>query len=451
MIRNSKTQIHLCISFVITVCCSALFADNIVLQSKGVGTRALALGNSYVSIADDFTATYWNPGGLAFIPVRGLQAALDFTANTMDGVFDGNMDNARSNRVRLENAGLIRAVPTAQGGFAFALGFSSPYVLDNIYAFHGRNQYLGTRPDTSIYWDTITIGNKKDTVPVDVIKHGDIMKFDLRRNKIYGQLNLFSAAVGWQIARGLGFGVTLSLISGTENQNNRYRIYNNGDTLFDNSVEVIGRTYLGVDVRAGMLFTPFEYLKLGILINPPQFIRFEQYYQYKDLQYDDVFPQIFDIGSLKSSFSGSVGGTLTLPFLLFTVQGNVRAPVTAEENESNDRSYWKGGVSTGLEIPVRVISTFLRAGYSWSELDLAPYKVAWNSGGLSIEPQLQSTSNGIHTITGGIGFLLKDVCSIDLAYGYTINKYTVQFSEWKNSIQENHFQHRVELSFSIHY
>ena len=35
--------------------------------TNGVGGRALGLGGAYVSIADDVTATYWNPAGIAGI------------------------------------------------------------------------------------------------------------------------------------------------------------------------------------------------------------------------------------------------------------------------------------------------------------------------------------------------------------------------------------------------
>ena len=36
--------------------------------TNGVGGRALGLGGAYVSIADDATATYWNPAGIASVP-----------------------------------------------------------------------------------------------------------------------------------------------------------------------------------------------------------------------------------------------------------------------------------------------------------------------------------------------------------------------------------------------
>lgn len=42
--------------------------------TNGVGGRALGLGGAYVSIADDATATYWNPAGIASIARRHTEA-----------------------------------------------------------------------------------------------------------------------------------------------------------------------------------------------------------------------------------------------------------------------------------------------------------------------------------------------------------------------------------------
>lgn len=55
------------------VCCillvSAAFAENYAgdFLTNGVGARALGLGGAYVSVADDATATYWNPAGIASV------------------------------------------------------------------------------------------------------------------------------------------------------------------------------------------------------------------------------------------------------------------------------------------------------------------------------------------------------------------------------------------------
>ena len=40
-----------------------------------VGTRAQGMGGAFVAVADDATATYWNPAGLASIPIFDLTLA----------------------------------------------------------------------------------------------------------------------------------------------------------------------------------------------------------------------------------------------------------------------------------------------------------------------------------------------------------------------------------------
>jgi hypothetical protein len=64
--------------FAVILCICALFGDMAVAASNnatasadflniGVGARAAGLGGAYTSIADDATASYWNPGGLVSI------------------------------------------------------------------------------------------------------------------------------------------------------------------------------------------------------------------------------------------------------------------------------------------------------------------------------------------------------------------------------------------------
>ena len=55
--------------------------------SHGVGARALGMGSSFVSIADDATAVYWNPAGLAQIPRRAFAMMYSDSFGTAQGGF----------------------------------------------------------------------------------------------------------------------------------------------------------------------------------------------------------------------------------------------------------------------------------------------------------------------------------------------------------------------------
>ena len=53
--------------------------------SHGVGARALGMGGAFVAIADDATATYWNPAGLTKVKTHSFSAMYSDTFSTGDG------------------------------------------------------------------------------------------------------------------------------------------------------------------------------------------------------------------------------------------------------------------------------------------------------------------------------------------------------------------------------
>ena len=55
--------------------------------SHGVGARALGMGSAFVAIADDVTATYWNPAGLAKINKNGFSTMYSDTFRIGEGSF----------------------------------------------------------------------------------------------------------------------------------------------------------------------------------------------------------------------------------------------------------------------------------------------------------------------------------------------------------------------------
>src|SRR5258706_284386 len=57
----------------------------------GVGAKALSMGGAFVGVADDWTAAYWNPAGLAQLQGSGVGFSLsDVRSRTLDGDSMGN-------------------------------------------------------------------------------------------------------------------------------------------------------------------------------------------------------------------------------------------------------------------------------------------------------------------------------------------------------------------------
>jgi len=67
-----RIYIIICISFLLYSATYAADKYAAEFLNYGVGARPLALGGAYVAVADDATAPYWNPAGLALIDRPGL-------------------------------------------------------------------------------------------------------------------------------------------------------------------------------------------------------------------------------------------------------------------------------------------------------------------------------------------------------------------------------------------
>ena len=72
----------------------------------GVGVRAMGMGGAFVGVADDFTAMYWNPAGLAQMQRREVQVSLLRNSRANDSVFNGHCGEKRADQYALWLTGL---------------------------------------------------------------------------------------------------------------------------------------------------------------------------------------------------------------------------------------------------------------------------------------------------------------------------------------------------------
>ena len=104
--------------------CAVVAAADPAVQAVGIGTRAYGMAGNFTALAGDFSALFWNPAGLAFVPVREVHCAVDLDRQDTRTELAGTGDRVSRQRIRLSSAGLMRSVPTVRGGFGLALGFS---------------------------------------------------------------------------------------------------------------------------------------------------------------------------------------------------------------------------------------------------------------------------------------------------------------------------------------
>lgn len=402
-----------------------VFADNSMANQVGVGARAFSFANNYVAAANDMSAVYWNPAALAFLPVREAQAAFDMPANTSETDYFGTTQTSAIRRIRLAGAGFMSAVPTARGGLTFAAALQSPVVFERNPSFHG------IIPNSSVFWE------------------------DTHRG--FGDLRYWSGAFGIQVAPGLGIGIAPSLVTGREVIHDNQQETTSGVMTRSYSYK-LDRTYFGYDFRAGILYSLMQdRLHIGGRIVFPQTIWFNE----KWIDSGNSYP-----GVLTSSFSGAMGGAITLPFGTVSTEFRFRAPydyLYPEENipESSPAHFFKNGGGIGVEIPVMKTDVLMRGGYSLDEFDLYQYAMkydnepvgaeftvagdsitgSWGTNGIDVNSNRQEFTFGLAYVTAGF--------SIEATYGYQFWKLTTN-GNIGNRHEDEHLQ-RILISMSTRF
>ncbi|MEW6750394.1 MAG: hypothetical protein AB1505_05385 [Candidatus Latescibacterota bacterium] len=98
--------------------------ERIVDNFAGVGARAMGMGGAFVGVADDFSALYWNPAGLAQLRQREVQVAFTRSGVTMESARSGERASSDLANTRFGTLGAVYPVPVQRGSLVLAAGFN---------------------------------------------------------------------------------------------------------------------------------------------------------------------------------------------------------------------------------------------------------------------------------------------------------------------------------------
>src|SRR5258708_8986939 len=85
------------------LCFAPLAAGAGGFESGGLGARATGMGGAFVGVADDWTAIYWNPAGLARLKGKEVGASLEYVrvlAHDSQGLVNAPIPFTQANFVR---------------------------------------------------------------------------------------------------------------------------------------------------------------------------------------------------------------------------------------------------------------------------------------------------------------------------------------------------------------
>jgi hypothetical protein len=403
-----------------------------VVHTTGVGNRAFGLANNFVALSNDQSGSFWNPAGLAFSPAREFQVGFDALSQRTNSDFFDQKSTSVVQRLRLTNIGYMHSFPVSQGGFTLLGAFQSPYTFDDVRRYSGSY--------TSVDGNTVHVQ---------------------KNEKIFGALNYWTGSFGLQVAEGLGVGASVSLVTGSKDSRDIFVRDTNGrvtngianDTMYTNDYDQkLTRSYLGYDIRLGVLYSFLRNFKLGMRFVLPQTVWFSE-------DVSETYPNTpgepdyssQSTGTIFSSYSGALGLSGVFPFLTFSTEVRARAPYSFAYPAENipDKSLASKaivGAGAGVEVPLFTSTTLLRAGYSWDQYDKNLFTDKYDDNSLIYWDQTGREPKGDqHLVTLGTAFIMKSTC-LEISYGYNF-----WILKTNDVLQESYAQHRILASLSFRF
>jgi len=159
----------------------------------GLGVRAMGMGGAYTGVADDFTAVFWNPAGLAQMQRREVYVAflrngIDNDATIGRGTDIEGSATADVTNTRFGSLGFVYPFPVYRGALVLAAGFNRVKDFD---------------------WGLHTAGL------IDSVWLSDSFSHE-------GELSVTSIAAAIDVTPITSLGMTLSLISGEDDAVNEF-------------------------------------------------------------------------------------------------------------------------------------------------------------------------------------------------------------------------------------
>jgi len=252
-----RTSLYLVICLLLTAgFTKAQVATDVVrpfIGFNGTGSRAAGLGNAFSGVADDFSALYFNPAGLANI--TWAEATIGGTYNIFKNdikTIGTETRNSSVSRNYFHTNSAAYIWPAAGMKFTLGLGYHSVSILDRAFDISGVSSY--------------NAGGRLTDV-----------NFSSQSNEESG-LGAYSIGIGYQLQKELSFGLSLDLYSGksTYNANQSYN-YVRFDSAFVYKYK-IDDSYSGMGVKFGVLLAPTDFWRTGISFSTPKYLAVNETY-----------------------------------------------------------------------------------------------------------------------------------------------------------------------------
>ncbi len=392
-------------------------AIRIIDNQIGFGARALGMGGAYSAVADDYSAIFWNPGGLAQMRKMEFWMDLSHLNYSNDATLNGTSKKSSISATKFNSIGMVFPVPVYQGSLVFALGYQK------IKDFEYINDYTGTSSEGDSIWlgfsgiDPNNPDQVYDFFGLDVHKEGLVNDG--------GSMGQWSFAGAMDVSPNISVGVSLNYWRGKSEytvdflQTDVFGNFNTFPADFDSYTEsrYITSKYSSFGLKLGALLRPNPATRIGVAMEIPQTFSVKEDYGYDaTLSFDDDFSDYFQDNAtyeydvhIPFRFQGgvalSLGPVLASGSAEYTdwTQFKFNTSDLRDQNKYFTQDY-RGTfkLQVGGEVGLPVLASQARAGFIYNPTPLKGYNSEYNR----------------KYFTLGYGVLFDRIVKVDLAYMY---------------------------------
>ena len=358
----------------------------------------MGMGGAYVAVAEDFTATYWNPAGLAQIRRFELYGGLCQRQDVATVSFYGSPWKDSLTRTVSDPLGIVIPIPTYRGSLVFSVGYFPGQVFDGLFGIKGVSRETGE------------------------YKEGEVIN--------EGGLGVYAVAGAIDISPSTSLGATLEIWRGSRNASKELF------TMQDTSYLELEDKYSSLSVKVGALFRMKGGFRVGLVVSPPVKYKVEEKWTQGDttwpFPYHVYLPWAID-GGISWTAPGLATVGVGISYSDWTQTRYDEPPVEGITNEDFRRRYRATTrIHLGGEVLLPIIPVKVRGGYY---RDPIPFLGPREEGG----PKVKVKDRRDYW-TFGVGVLIDKVLSLDLAY------VRGKFAQEEGSITEEHKLTRIFLS-----
>jgi long-subunit fatty acid transport protein len=342
-------------------------------EERGFGARALGLGGAFSTLADDYTAIYWNPAGLGLMKSNEFFTSLTHNNRSNETTFLSSTNDNSSSKTSFGSIGLAYPVDVYQGSLVIAFGYNRVFNFNSLFGYSGYNRNIEIEYEIDGVPLVLTEINQDESVEVE------------------GHISQYSFGISFEAAQNVLVGGTINLWKG---EHNYYQLFEEIDTeniywvypddydyyKLENSINT---SITGFDLKLGMMYWMQDYLRIGATINSPRYFKLNENWTFKDEiafdngdiePFDDdsgefdfkvITPFIFGAGFTYMFPNGSFNGEFSYtdwPQLKYVDDSPIEG-VDKNAANRNIKQTLSGSFSPRFGIEYRISDITLRAGF----------------------------------------------------------------------------------------